>query len=56
MGEEDLAKDTLVARTLFGLESFVFGSILDQTCCQIEQIGNITLMQWRLWFVGRVAR
>jgi len=35
-GKENLTKDTPVSETLFTLESFVFGSILDLTCYQIE--------------------
>jgi len=36
VGKEDLSKVASVAKTLFSFESFVFGSILDRTCCQIE--------------------
>jgi len=55
VGKENLAKDTPASKTLFGFESFVFVSILNQTCCQIEQIGNIAFMQGRLWFIWRLA-
>jgi len=36
IGEENLSKDAPVSKTLFSLESFVLGSILDRTRCQIE--------------------
>jgi len=55
-GKENLSKDAPVSKTLFSLGSFVFWSILDQTCYQIEQIGNVALVQWRLRFVRRLAR
>jgi len=51
-GEEHLSKNALAAKALFSFESFVFRSILDRTRCQIEQISNVALVQWRFGLVG----
>jgi len=45
-----------MAEMLFCFKVFVFRSVLNRTNCQITEIGDITLMQRPLGFVGRFLR
>jgi len=49
--KQNLTQNAATSKTLFHLKSCTFGSTANWTCCQIEQISDLTLVKRRLGFI-----